>query len=252
MDKRLLIARIMGSLCIIALFNAACACRPNAQERYIKVTGNATVYAIPDQAQLAFSVVSRAKNLQKVKQLHDSTVQKTNMLFDTYAIEQKHVTVENLTIHPRYAYRSDVPQFLYYEIEQHISVLITRLENYEPFLTALLDNGIDRINDVRFFAQDVKKYKNEARIAAVKAAEEKALLLCSASSENNAKKLALGRVLRIAEVPLYSYGDSYNAAAQNRIAYAKSADAGMSDMVSAPIGKIRFDARVEMVLELQD
>lgn len=251
MDKRSLIVRIMGSLCIIALFNAVCACRPNAQERSIKVTGNASVYALPDQAQLAFSVVSRAKTLQEVKQHHDSTVQKTSMLFDTYAIEQKHVTVENLTIHPRYSYSSDIPQFLYYEITQNISVLITRLENYEPFLTALLDTGIDRINDVRFFAQDVKKYKNEARIAAVKAAEEKALLLSSAS-ENHGKKLALGKVIRIAEVPLYSYGDSYNAAAQNRIAYAKSADAGMADAVSAPIGKIKFDAQVEMVFELQD
>ncbi|MGP1455445.1 MAG: SIMPL domain-containing protein [Treponema sp.] len=174
-----------------------------------------------------------------------------NKLFDAYTIEQKHVTIENLTIHPRYAYRSDVPQFLYYEIEQHISVLITRLENYEPFLTALLNNGIDRITDVRFFAQDVKKYKNEAHSAAIQAAEEKALLLCAAS-ESNGKKCTLGKVLRIAEVPLYSYGDSYNAVAQNRIAYAKSADEGMSDAVSAPIGKIRFDARVEMVFELHD
>lgn len=245
MNKRLMIGLAMP-LFYAVFFISGCTCRSQNQEHSIRITGSATVYAVPDQAVLSFSIVSREKNLSDVKTMHDSALQKTNALFDTYKIEQKDITAENLTIHPRYSYNTDSPQFLYYEIQQNMSVSITDLEQYESFLTDLLNSGIDRINDVRFSAKDIAKYKNDARIAAVKAAEEKAALLCAAA-ENNGKKLSVGNVIHISEIPIYSYSDGYNAA-QNSIAYAKSSAAADE---STPIGKIRFDAQVEMVFELQ-
>ena len=178
-------------------------------------------------------------------------MQKTNTLFNQYGIEQKDVTAENLTIHPQYSYNADTPKFLYYEITQNISAVITNLDNYEPFLTDLVNNGIDRINDVRFSTKDVKKYKDEARRNAVKAAEEKAQLLCEAASSGNHKP-SLGKIIRISEAPSYSdwNGKGYNIAVQNRVAYAQTAG-GTSESGGTPIGKILFDAQIEMVFELR-
>ena len=176
-------------------------------------------------------------------------MQKTNTLFKQYGIEQNDVTAENLTIHPRYSYNSDMPKFLYYEITQNISVSITNLDNYEPFLTDLVNNGIDRINDVRFSAQDVRKYKDEARRNAVKAAEEKAQLLCDAAASGS-NKPQLGKIIRISEVASYSDWNGYNAMTQNNVAYAR-AETNASDTGNAPIGKILFEAQIEMVFELQ-
>lgn len=244
---------IMFSLITVCpvLLSTSCTGKNTAQEHCISVVGKATVYVSPDQATISFSVVSQANDLSAAKQRHDTAMQKTNTLFSQYGIEQKDVTAENLTIHPRYSYNSDMPKFLYYEITQNISAVITNLDNYEPFLTDLVNSGIDRINDVRFSAKDIKKYKDEARRNAVKAAEEKAQLLCEAASSGNYKP-SLGKIIRISEAPSYSdwNGNGYNAIAQNRVAYAKTA-ADVSASGGAPIGKISFDAQIEMVFELR-
>ena len=244
---------IMFSLITVCpvLLSTSCTGKNTAQEHCISVVGKATVYVSPDQATISFSVVSQANDLSAAKQRHDTAIQKTNTLFNQYGIEQKDVTAENLTIHPRYSYNSDMPKFLDYEITQNISVSITNLDNYEPFLTDLVNSGIDRINDVRFSAKDVKKYKDEARRNAVKAAEEKAQLLCEAASSGNYKP-SLGKIIRMSEILSYSdwNGNGYNAMAQNRVAYAKTA-ADVSASGGAPIGKISFDAQIEMVFELR-
>ena len=244
---------IMFSLITVCpvLLSTSCTGKNTAQEHCISVVGKATVYVSPDQATISFSVVSQANDLSAAKQRHDTAMQKTNTLFSQYGIEQKDVTAENLTIHPRYSYNSDMPKFLYYEITQNISAVITNLDNYEPFLTDLVNNGIDRINDVRFSTKDVKKYKDEARRNAVKAAEEKAQLLCEAASSGNHKP-SLGKIIRISEAPSYSdwNGKGYNIAVQNRVAYAQTAG-GTSESGGAPIGKILFDAQIEMVFELR-
>lgn len=238
------------TICTV-LLSTACTEKNAVPEHCISVVGKATVYVSPDQAMISFSVVSQAKDLTAAKQRHDTVMQKTNTLFNQYGIEQKDVTAENLTIHPRYSYNSDTPKFLYYEITQNISAVITNLDNYEPFLTDLVNTGIDRINDVQFSAKDVKKYKNDARLNAVKAAEEKAQLLCEAASSGNHKP-SLGKIIRMSEVASYSdwNGNGYTAMTQNRVAYAQTA-ADASDVSSAPIGKILFDAQIEMVFELK-
>lgn len=244
---------IMFSLITVCpvLLSTSCTGKNTAQEHCISVVGKATVYVSPDQATISFSVVSQANDLSAAKQRHDTAMQKTNTFFSQYGIEQKDVTAENLTIHPRYSYNSDMPKFLYYEITQNISAVITNLDNYEPFLTDLVNSGIDRINDVRFSAKDIKKYKDEARRNAVKAAEEKAQLLCEAASSGNYKP-SLGKIIRMSEILSYSdwNGNGYNAIAQNRVAYAKTA-ADVSASGGAPIGKISFDAQIEMVFELR-
>ena len=244
---------IMFSLITVCpvLLSTSCTGKNTAQEHCISVVGKATVYVSPDQATISFSVVSQANDLSAAKQRHDTAMQKTNTLFSQYGIEQKDVTAENLTIHPRYSYNSDMPKFLYYEITQNISAVITNLDNYEPFLTDLVNNGIDRINDVRFSTKDVKKYKDEARRNAVKAAEEKAQLLCEAASSGNHKP-SLGKIIRISEAPSYSdwNGKGYNIAVQNRVAYAQTAG-GTSESGGTPIGKILFDAQIEMIFELK-
>lgn len=228
---------------------SGCSGKAHEQEHCLAVVGAATVQVLPDQAVLSFSVVSHADTLKEAKKIHDGTMQKASAIFSRYAIESKDITLENLTIHPRYSYREEEPRFIYYEIQQNISAVITNLEQYELFLTDLVNNGIDRINDVRFFAKDFKKYKDEARCNAVKAAKEKAQLLCTAA-ESGVHKPVLGKIIRISELASSSDWDGYNAAQQNRIAYMKEMEAS-TDTRSAPMGKITFDARIEMVFELK-
>ena len=89
----------------------------------------------------------------------------------------------------------------------------------------------------------MKKLRNDARIAAVKAAEEKAATLCSAA-ENGGKKLTIGKIISIKE---FSESNSYQLPYQNAV-LAKATD---SASVAEPIGQIKIDAQVEIVFQLK-
>ena len=242
---------LMAGLMVCAVFCfASCSvdARIRDDEHRITVTGTSSVYAAPDTVSISFSAVSQDKNLSTAKQKNDTVLKKVTEIFTKYGIAQKNISIGRLNIYPRNSYRNDRPEFLFYEINQNISVTLDTLENYEPFLTELLNAGIDNINNVEFSVQDVKKLKNDARTAAVKAAEEKAALLCAAA-ENGGKKLAVGKIIRINEIPQESYGYP-RAASQNAMMY-KEAAADMATGGITPIGQIKIDAQVEVVFSLE-
>lgn len=220
----------------------------NRSERTVTVIGTSTVYTAPDTVSISFAAISRDTNLSEAKQKNDSAIQKINGIFAKYKIEQKHITIGRLNIEARYSYRNEPPEFLYYEINQSISVSLENLEDYEPFLTDLLNAGIDRIYDVEFSVKDIKKYKNDARIAAVKAAEEKAALLCSAA-DNGGKKLAPGKIIRINEIPQQHSGMGYGLTQNTALEKNTVADAGTG---VTPIGQIQITAQLEIVFTLKN
>lgn len=223
-------------------------CSPDVQEeRKITVIGTSTVYATPDVAIVSFAIVSQDKNLSNAKQKNDNTLKKINSIFDGYKIEQKNITLGRLNINPRYSYRHEPAEFLYYEITQDISISIEDLNNYEPFLTDILNSGIDRIYNVEFSVKDIKKYKTDARIAAVKAAEEKAAILCSAAN-NGGKKLSTGKILQINEIP--QQHRNYSGMMQNIKAYDEEKE-GMPDNGVTPIGQIQVNSQIEIVFRLK-
>ncbi|MEL3913466.1 SIMPL domain-containing protein [Treponema pedis] len=217
-------------------------------ERKVSVLGSSTVYAMPNQALISFSIVSKNKELSSAKAKNDETVKKVNGLFEKYKVEQKDITIEHITIHPRYSYNeSGIQNFLYYEIIQNISVVITNIDNYEPFLTDILNANVERINNISFTVKDIRKYKDEARIAAVKAAEEKAVLLCSAFTGKN-KGLKIGKVISISEIP-QRFSGAYGYASQNS-AVLMNKEENLQGF--SPVGQVQITAEVEAVFQLKE
>lgn len=242
---------VVGLTAAMVFFFASCNidAQIHAADHTITVSGTSSVYATPDKASISFSVVSQDKNLSTAKQKNDVVLKKVTEVFEKYKIAQKNISIGRLNMYPRNTYRNDRPEFLYYEINQDISVTIDKLDTYEAFLTQLLDAGIDRINNVEFSVQDINKLKNDARTAAVKAAEEKAALLCAAA-ENGGKKLSVGKIIRINEIP---QGDSSYPAflQQNKTMYYAREAADTAGGGITAIGQIKVDAQVELMFQLK-
>lgn len=215
----------------------------DSADRKITVTGVSTVYAAPDTASIRFAIVSQDKNISAVKQKNDIALKKVTEVFTRYNIPSKNISIDRLSISPQYSYRDDEPRFLYYTVNQDISVTLDNLENYELFFMDLLNAGVTSVQNVEFSVQDMKKLRNDARIAAVKAAEEKAATLCDAA-ENGGKKLTIGKIISIKE---FSESSSYQLSYQNAV-LAKATD---SASAAEPIGQIQIDAQVEIVFQLK-
>lgn len=232
-----------------AVFVLLCSCKTEAPARLITVTGVSTVYAIPDRVTVSFAAVSKDAVISTAKSKNDALMKNVTRLFGTYDIEQKDITAGNLRIEPWYSYRHNSPEFLHYEVTRQYSVSINDLKNYEPFLTELLNSGIDKIDGVRFSVSDIQKYRNEARAGAVRAAEEKAAFLCAAA-ENGGKKLSAGTVVHISEIPSRDQ-DVGLGLAQNKVAYLQAADGFASANDAGNAGRIRIYAYIEMTFELR-
>ena len=66
-----------------------------------------------------------------------------------------------------------VPRFLAYEVTQTVEVTLKDLSKYETLVTKVLEDGVNRIHSVEFLVADTRKYRDEARQKAIRAAREK-------------------------------------------------------------------------------
>ncbi len=248
--KKNLFALILLSL-ILMSFSIACsknATVMNVPSRTVNVTGKAVIFAEPDKVTVSFSLNSRNKNLKLAKEKNNKTIKALNEVLKNFNIEKKYISIQNIEIRPRYSYRYDEPKFMHYEISQSIAISLVNLKDYEAFLSEILELGVDNINNIYFSVEDLKKFKNEARIKAVKNAEEKAKLLCS-SSENNGKELKLGRVLQISE---RSSRNNFSRGMMSQKNYDSANLEGASGGTESfsVSGKIQISSEVNMVFEI--
>ncbi len=220
----------------------------------ISVTGTARIYVEPDEVSISMTLHSKDAVLMKAKKKNDALLQKFQAILKDFNIEKKNLALNHSTVQPEYRYNRDDERILTgYTIRQNISVKIKDLTKYEPFVTALLNAGIDRIHETRFSNSQLKKHREEARKKAVAAAIEKARLLCTAAEVH--KQVTLGKILDIHEGNSdYNYRSRVSKLSRANYESKMLSDAAAGDMGGAglvPIGAIPIEATVDMTFALE-
>jgi hypothetical protein len=59
-------------------------------------------------------------------------------------------------------------------VSQTVAITLTDLSKYEDLMTGFLKVGVNRIDGINFLVADPRKYREDARLKAVRAAREKA------------------------------------------------------------------------------
>ena len=57
--------------------------------------------------------------------------------------------------------------------------MLFRSDNYEDILTGLINNGVNTVQGIEFHTSELRKYRDQARAMAIKAAREKADAMAS-------------------------------------------------------------------------
>lgn len=146
--------------------------------RLISVTGTAEVNVAPDEVVLSLGVESRDKDLALAKAQHDHRVKKLLAEAHDAGVEGKYIQTSILQMRPDYS-DEKVPRFLAYQVSQTIQVTLKDLSKYEHLITKLLDAGVNRVDSVEFLVAEPRKYKDEARAKAIRAAREKAVAMAA-------------------------------------------------------------------------
>jgi len=141
--------------------------------RIISVTGTAEIKVPPDEVQLTLGIDSHDKDLVVAKASNDQRIKKLMALAHTAGIEAKNIQTSALTMGPEYS-EEKIPKLLGYQVAQTVTVTLTDLSKYEDLMTSFLKVGVNRVDGIVFVVADPKKYREDARLRAVRAAREKA------------------------------------------------------------------------------
>jgi len=209
------------------------------QPRLITVTGTSEINIAPDEVILNLGVVSRDKDLATAKAQHDTRVKKIIADAHGAGVDPKDIQTNALRMTADYS-EEKVPRFLGYEVTQSVEVTLRDLSKYESLTSKLLQDGVNRIDSVDFEVAETRKYKDEARLKAIRAAREKATAMAAELGQS------IGKPWTIIENNASPY--YYQANANNSNGYTRTEPAEESTV--AP-GEVSIRASVNVSFELQ-
>jgi len=215
-----------------------CVVRP----RLISVTGTAEVNVAPDEVVLSLGVDTRNKDLATAKAQHDQRAKELLAVVQSAGVEPKDIQTSALEMKPDYS-EERVPRFLAFEVSQTIQLTLKDLSKYESLITKLVAAGVNRMDSVDFRVAETRKYKDEARSKAIRAAKEKAVAMAGELGQTVGKPWDITE-----ETPnIFSVQTSANAFANAR---SSATEQPVEESTVAP-GQVSITATVHVSFQLE-
>jgi uncharacterized protein len=218
----------------------------------ITVNGQASIMAVPDEVVFTLEAENVNLDINVAKAKTDDDVKKIFALAAAYHIPSQQVQTDHVRMSKRWGERiqNKPAPFLGYGVTQRILIVLKDLSRFDSFLSEVVKAGITSLNDLSFRASELRKYMDQARSMAMKAAREKAIALSGEIGQR------IGKAVNITEVGLSvssAYGnDSEDNTSSNYSGnISELIERSLSDNQStlAP-GMIAITARVKVVFEL--
>jgi hypothetical protein len=256
MKDRLAALLAVTTLALVAMVAWKSEAAPAVQEpasRQVSVTGEAEVRVVPDEVVLTLGIETHDNQLAVARTHNDTIVKRVLAVAGEFGIPPEHVKTDYIGIEPRYAsgcYELCDP--IGYVVHKSVVITLRDLAKFEDLLTAVLNSGVNYVQGIEFRTTELRKYRDEARALAVRAAEEKAAALAGELDQKAGKP----QNIQEQESSWWSgYGAWWgwrwgNAMSQNTVQEYQGAPLGQDASV-AP-GQISVRARVTVSFALTD
>jgi uncharacterized protein YggE len=249
-------ATILIGLAVIGACGVPARAQTSADTRgRITASGDSLVYVTPDRIEVALGIETRDTEIIGAKQKNNDILKRTLAAIKELGVAEKDVQTDQLSIEPRYRndYNQDV--FLGYFVRNTLVVTVNDTGKVEDLLSKALQAGVNYVHGVTFQTSALRKYRDQARDSALKAAKEKADAMARALGQSVGAPVQITENSGGAPWSYYSggYGWGYGRAqlsAQNYVQDARGAGGGESGETIA-LGKIAVRASVSVVFELQ-
>jgi uncharacterized protein YggE len=215
--------------------------RPN-----ITVSGDAVVYVKPDKAVMSFGIETRDDDIQVAKQKNNDIFRKTINAVKECGIPEKNIQTDQLSITPNWSGKLTIVE---YRVYNTITVTLSEVEKLDKLISSTVAAGVNRISGPDFQTTEFKKYREQARELALKAAKEKADKMAAVFGQT------IGGPIHITEG--YSEHSRYRGMSQSQSQSQSQAlllDRGDSDEASdtVALGKLPIRASVSVIFELKN
>jgi len=208
----------------------------------ISVSGEGKVVGIPDVA-----TIDLGMTIEKPK-VADAQTENTRVMnaliaeLDKQGVDKKDVQTTGYSVYPAYDWIDGRQRLRGYTVSQNVHVKIRKLDSVGDILGKAGELGANQVGGVNFTVDEPETLNQEARVKALKNAQEKAEALASVAG------VKLGRVINFQE----SFGGGY----PQPMYYAKDVAQGMggANVESAPsvqAGSTEVMANVTITYQLE-
>jgi uncharacterized protein len=227
-----------------------------ADAQSITVTGDAVVYATPDKIVITLGIETWDHDITAAKQKNSDILKKAVIAIKECGVAEKDIQTDYLSIEPRWKNNFERDEFIGYFVRNTFIVTLNDTKKVEELITKILQAGVTNIHGVDFQTTEFKKYRQQARELALKAAKEKAASMAAVLDQS------IGAPTQINENSTGSGGFYYSSwwgggwgsrgggMAQNAIQDMSGNRGEISDTIA--LGKISIHANVTVTFKLKD
>ena len=163
----------------------------------ISVTGEATVSAAPDQAQIDGGVTSDAKTAREASEANNAAMSKVLLALKGAGIDEKDYQTSRLSLQPQFAANYKPSErasgIVSFRASNRVTVKIRDVTKVANVIDVLVGAGANEIGGINFTVTQASKHLDEARGKAIADARRKAEIYAKAAG------VTLGAPLSIAE-----------------------------------------------------
>lgn len=170
-----------------------------SQSGAINVRGDATIYVVPDKILIHFGVETKDKDLVTSRMNNKAITDKALAKIKELGVKESDIQTDFLNVEPRYRWEGGKEVFLGYYSRNGLVVTVKNKEILESVIASSLESGVNYIHGIDFQTTKLRKYRDDARKLAIRAAKEKA--------ENFARELGVkaGPPLSINETQIHNW-----------------------------------------------
>ncbi len=153
------------------LFVAMSYSQEQKQVPMISVSGEGKVKIAPDQASISISIETKGTKADDVKKENDKKMDAILKFIKKSNIAKEDFQTQRVSLNPNYDYEKKKHNYI---ATQSVQILLKDLTKYDELMEGLVDEGINRIDNVEFKSSKMKELQSDARKLAIKDAKAKA------------------------------------------------------------------------------
>jgi uncharacterized protein YggE len=245
----------MRFLAIFLWAAVSCCCaqiNPGASTNTISISGDAEIKVVPDRANVYLGVETRNKEIAAASAQNDAGVRQVMAAIRRVGVDPTDIQTD--FYHVEIVYSNNAGTIVdYYKVTKEIQVVLKNVSKFEELLNIVLRAGANHIYGIDFSTSELRKYRDQARALAAKAAIEKANDLAAAAG--------LKVVGKPTSISSYSYGGGswygrccgygYGGNMYQNVVQNVASSGGEGSQGTVSLGKISVTASVTMTFQIQ-
>lgn len=158
-------------LIIALVFMANSYSQEQKQVPMISVSGEGKVKVAPDQASISISIETKGTKAEEVKRENDKKMEGILKCIKKSNIASEDFQTQRISLNPNYDYEKKKYSYI---ATQTLQILLKDLSKYDALMEGVVNEGINRIDNVEFKSSKMTQLQSDARKLAMKEAKVKA------------------------------------------------------------------------------